>query len=407
MKPVLFNLAARNLLGHLRRTLLTVLALAVGLAALILLWGFNDGLHGNMTRNFQDAIVGSLQIHRDGFFRRPELALHLEHPEALEEQIGKLGVSRWTERLEGFALAASDTASEGVMLMGMDPVREPQVTRLPGKVTEGRFFRAGEEGVCVLGAATARSLRVGLGDRLAVVAYSRFGELVAEEVTLVGLITSGETGVDRGLMFLPLAAMQSLLEMQGRITSLVLRLDAPDLDRVADALKAILAGKGIEVLAWYEMFPAMQEWIRLHDGFLYLFMTLVLLLVLGGVLNTLLIAMLERTRELGVLIALGTVRGEVVLMVLTETLLIGLAGTLLGALLGIGTLFALGHTGIELGALVGATTRFYVDPVIYPQFDLGHLAETGSALLAATLAAGLYPAWRAGRIEPVEAIRGG
>ena len=407
MKPVLFNLATRNLLGHLRRTLLTVLALAVGLAALILLWGFNDGLHGNMTRNFQDTIVGSLQIHRDGFFQRPELALHLEQPEALVEQIGELRVGRWTERLEGFALAASDTASEGVMLMGMDPVREPQVTRLPGKVAEGRFFRAGEEGVCVLGAATARSLRVGVGDRLVVVAYSRFGELVAEEVTLVGLITSGETGIDRGLLFLPLAAMQGLLEMQGRITSLVLSLDASDLDRIADALKTIWVGRGIEVLRWYEMFPAMQEWIRLHDGFLYLFMTLVLLLVLGGVLNTLLIAMLERTRELGVLMALGTVRAEVVLMVLTETLLIGLAGTVLGALLGIGALFALGHTGIELGALVGATTRFYVDPVIYPRFDLGHLAETGLALLAATLAAGLYPAWRAGRLEPLEAIRGG
>lgn len=407
MSPVLFTLATRNLLGHLRRTVLTVLALAVGLAALILLWGFNDGLHGNMTRNFQDAIVGSLQIHREGFFRRPDLALHLNRPEALEEQIGRLGVDRWAERLEGFALAASDTASQGVMLMGMDPVREPEVTRLPQKVTEGRFFQAGETGVCVIGSGTARSLGVGLGDSLAVVAYNRFGELVAEEVTLVGLVTSGEMGIDRGLMFLPLPAMQSLFDMQGRITSLVLSLDPRDLDRVADDLKKLWTDRDLEVLRWYEMFPAMQEWIRLHDGFLYLFMTLVLFLVLGGVLNTLLISMLERTRELGVLMALGTVRGEVVGMILTETLLIGLAGTALGALLGIGALFALGHTGIEMGALVGATTRFYVDPLIYPELDPGHLSQTGLAILAATLAAGLYPAWRAGRMEPLEAIRGG
>ncbi len=407
MKTVLFALAVRNLVRHPRRTVLTVLALAIGLAALLLLWGFNDGLHANMARNFQQTIVGSLQVHRDGFFRRPDLGLHLELTESVVEGLERAGARPWTTRVEGFGLAASAEVTEGVMLMGMDPTREPLVTRLPHKLGQGRFFRDGEEGVCVLGAGTAKSLGVGIGDTLVVVAYSRFGEPVAEEFTLVGLITSGETGIDRGLLFLPLSALQSLLEMGERVTSVVVSLEPGELERVTEDLRVAMEGQGLEVLRWYDMFPAMREWIVLHDGFLYLFMGVVLLLVLGGVLNTLLLSMLERTREFGVLMALGNARGELLSLVVTETALIGVAGVLLGSLLGVGIVLLGGEVGLELGALLGGTSRFYVDPVIYPQLDVGRLAQAVVALLAATVGAGLYPAWRASRLEPLQAIRGG
>ena len=133
-------LAARNLARRPARTALTVGGLATGLTALVLLWGFNSGLHRNMQGNLQDAIIGSLQIHHAGFFAQPTLERHIADPARVIARLEAHGLERWTRRLESFALAAGPERSSGVLLMGVDPVREPRVTRLPERVTIGRFL---------------------------------------------------------------------------------------------------------------------------------------------------------------------------------------------------------------------------------------------------------------------------
>lgn len=407
MNPVISALAFRNLTQNPRRTLLAVAALSIGLAALILLWSFNAGLHGNMTRNFQETIVGSLQVHRNGFFHRPDLELHIETPEAVVDAVVAQGIKRWSRRLEAFALATSDEASVGVVLIGMDPEREAVVTKLPHKVDAGRFFNPTDAYGCVLGAATARNLKLELGDALVFVGYNRFGELVAEEFELVGLITTGEMGIDRGLAVVPLAALQEMLDMDNRVTNIVLQIDPERLEQVTAGLRHALAASEYEVLRWNDMFPVMQEWIVLHNGFLYLFLVIIGLIVLAGVLNTLLLAMIRRTREFGILLALGHKRWEIAALVVLEAAFIGLAGILSGMLLGIALVTLLGYTGIDLSSFIGQSSHFYVDPVVHPRLQLEHLWLTASAILAATLAASLYPAWRTTRLEPVEAIRHG
>jgi ABC-type lipoprotein release transport system permease subunit len=407
LNPVILALALSNLTQNPRRTLLAVSALGTGLAALVLLWSFNDGLHGNMVRNFQDTIVGSLQIHRSGFFERPELERHIETPQEVVDLLQPLGIAHWSTRLETFALAASEEVSAGVILIGLNPERESLVTRLPQKVDKGAFFSSDDRNTVILGAATANNLKIQLGDSLVLVAYNRFGQLVAEEFELSGLITSGEMGIDRGLALVPLTALQEMLEMDERVTNVLMRVESDRLDAVAGSLRESLPAQDYEVMRWDEMFPVMKEWIILHDGFLYLFMGVMMLIVLGGVLNTLLLSMLERTREFGILLALGNRRREIAALIVLEALFVGAGGILLGLLLGISIVTLLGVSGIDLSGLLGNTARFYVDPVIHPHLQLGHLGAAVLVFLLATLAASLYPAWRATRLEPVEAIRNG
>ncbi|RDH83391.1 MAG: ABC transporter permease [endosymbiont of Escarpia spicata] len=385
--------------------MLTVGAIAVGLSALIFLWSFNDGLHRNMLQNFQDAIIGSIQIHHEGFFERPELSRHLRNPDKIITTVEQAGVKRWSRRLEAFALAASDETTEGVMLIGMEADREPVITDLGKRISIGRFLREDDEYACILGATTARNLKLGLGDPVVMIGYDRFGALVAEEFTLVGIITSGEMGLDRGMALTNIKSLQEMLDMPDGVTDIVLRTPEDRIQQLTDELIFALSDENVEVMPWSTMFPVMHEWIILHDGFLYLFLAVVLFIVLAGELNTMLLSMLERTREFGIFMAIGTERYEIGLMLVFEALFIGLAGTLLGIVFGTGIVLVTHSTGIDLSILLGSTSRFYVDSLVYPHLNLDHLGTTVGAILIASIIAGLYPAWKASRLQPVEAMR--
>lgn len=407
VEPVIVAVALRNLIGHFRRTLLTISAIAAGLSALIFLWGFNDGLHRNILSNFQDAIIGSLQIHQQGFFEHPRLALYIKSPERVVQVIEGAGVSSWSRRLETFALATSEKTTEGVMLIGMEPKREAVVTRIKERIGKGRFLQSDDEYSVILGATTAKNLQVKLGDPVVMVGYDRYGALGAEEFTLVGIITSGEMGLDRGMALTSIGALQQMLDMPDGITGIALKTDKEKLTKLSDSLSLKLADDNLEVMTWSDMFPVVQEWITLHNGFLYLFVGIVLFIVLAGELNTLLLSMLERTREFGIFMAIGTTRRQIGLMLLLEAVLLGVVGAVLGILFGIAIILVTGRTGIDLSYLLGSTSRFYVDPIIYPKLNLDHIGITIASVLLASFLAGLYPAWRATRLQPVEAIRNG
>ncbi|MEL0584540.1 MAG: FtsX-like permease family protein [Candidatus Thiodiazotropha sp. (ex. Lucinoma kazani)] len=399
--------ALRNLLSHLRRTLLTVGAIAVGLASLIFLWGFNEGLHRNMLGNFQKAIIGSIQIHHQGFFQRPELSRTIADPDRVIANLEQVGITNYSRRLETFGLAASDTTTQGIMLIGMDPQREGLVTELEKRIGIGRFLLPKDEYSLVVGATTASNLQVKLGDEIIIIGYDRYGAMVAESFTLVGIITSGEMGLDSGMAITSLSTLQEMVDLPEQITTIVISAEEKQIPSLVDELNQSLQGESLEIMPWYTMFPVMKEWVTLHNGFLYLFIGVVLFIVLAGEMNTMLLSMLERTREFGVLMAIGTTRYQVASMLLVEAVLIGTIGITLGILLGYSIILVTSIIGIDLSILLGSTSRFYVDPLIYPHLKLDNLGITVGTILLASVLAGIYPAWRASLLQPVEAIRNG
>ncbi|MCU7846561.1 MAG: ABC transporter permease [Candidatus Thiodiazotropha sp. (ex Lucinoma kastoroae)] len=399
--------ALRNLLSHLRRTLLTVGAIAVGLASLIFLWGFNEGLHRNMLGNFQKAIIGSIQIHHQGFFQRPELSRVIADPDGIITNLEQAGITNYSRRLETFGLAASDTTTQGVMLIGMDPQREGLVTELEKRIGIGRFLQPEDDYSLVVGATTASNLQVKLGDEIIIIGYDRYGAMVAESFTLVGIITSGEMGLDSGMAITSLSTLQEMVDLPEQITTIVISAEEKQIPSLVDELNQSLQGESLEIMPWYTMFPVMKEWVTLHNGFLYLFIGVVLFIVLAGEMNTMLLSMLERTREFGVLMAIGTTRYQVASMLLVEAVLIGAIGITLGILLGYSIILVTSIIGIDLSILLGSTSRFYVDPLIYPHLKLDNLGITVGTILLASVLAGIYPAWRASLLQPVEAIRNG
>lgn len=402
---MLFSLAWRNLIRNWRRSLITVVGVAAGLTALIFLWGFNDGSHNRMMRNIQETLLGSLQVHHEGYFKHPRLKDHIENPAPIIEAFEANGLDRWTTRLRSFALAAGDENSAGVMLMGIDPVREPKVTEMHTKVGRGRFIQPGDSRVCILGATAARNLNLEPGDKMVLLTQDRYDSLAAERFTLIGIIDSGEVGLDRGMAIIPLADAQMMLAMNGRVTDVVaLTPDDDFLDAVTPKVRAALEGQGLEVLRWYDMFSIMKEWVKLDNGFFYIFIAIVLLIIVAGILNTMLASMLDRIHEFGVLMGIGAKGYQLGIIMVLESMMLGLAGIGLGTGLGLSLVAIYSKVGIDLSDMVEGMERFYIDPVIYSEIDTDHLFETIIIMLVGLLIASLYPAWKASRLTPVEAI---
>jgi len=405
---VLFLLAWRNVLRNARRSLITISAIAMGLSALLFLWGFNDGVHNAMMRNLQQVIIGSIQIHSDGYFRHPKLSRPIPDVNRVRQALAAAGATRYTQRIRSFALAAGDDSSEGLVLLGVDPLQELKVTRLHSKVSRGRFIAAGDSDTCVMGATTARNLGLKIGDDLVLLAADRYGSLAADRFILVGIVESGEMGIDRGLAVVPLKALDSMLGMQGRITDIIVQVEPDELEGVRDELLGSLAnaphGESYEVLRWYDMYPMMKQWVELENAFYYIFLSVVLIIVAAGVMNTVLMSTLERMREFGIMLALGCGRWRLAALVSIESVMLGLAGTLVGMTIGLSMVALFHRIGIDLSSQMESISRFYINPVIHTEIDTTHLVTTVASVLLAALLAALVPAWRASRLQPVEAI---
>jgi len=399
----MFSLAWRNMIRNARRSLLTVSAVALGLASLIFLWGFNDGVHNTMMRNLQQVIVGSIQVHADGFFHHPKLSKIVPDSGKVITLLHELGADTLAYRLRTFALAAGEETSEGLVLLGMHPDMEQVATRIAAKVDRGRFIGDNNEAACVLGKTTARNLGVNPGDDVVFLTEDRYGSLAAEKLKLVGIISSGEMGIDRGLAIIPLGFMQQMTGMDGKYSEIVVQLPKEQLEPVTAQLREKL-GSAYEVLRWYDMYPMMKQWVELENAFYYIFLSIVLVIIAAGIMNTVLMSMLERIHEFGVMMALGCGRVRLAGMVVVESLLLGMAGVVAGVMVGLLLVHYFHGAGIDLSSQMDSIARFYLNPVIHTEIDTNHLLDTVLAVLAAAVVAAIWPAIRAARLEPVEAI---
>jgi len=398
----MLSMAWRNIIRNIRRSIITMAAITIGLASLLFLWAFNDGIHNNMTRNMQDSIIGSIQIHQQGYFRSPRLSRYIHQPQQVVTALHQAGVDDYASELQDFALAAGDDVSEGLVLLGVNP--EHTLLTMPDKVDQGRWLRADDTTACILGATSARNLGLRLGDDLVLLTEDRFGSLAAEKFTLVGIISSGEMGIDRGLAVIPLPFMQTWLGMEGRVSRMLIQLPNDRLESTYQSLHTALSDQNYEVMRWYDMYPMMQQWVELENVFYYIFLGVVLLIVAAGVMNTVLMSMLERVHEFGVMLALGCSRFSLAGMVLVESMILGTCGVLAGTALGLSLVAWFHRVGIDLSGQMDTIQRFYVDPVVHTEINTDHLLHTVSLVLLAALLAAIVPALRAARLEPVDAI---
>ncbi len=404
-QPVFLKLAARALARNRRRSLITLVAVAVGLAGLVFLWGYVGGINRQMVANITSYLTGHLQVHRAGYHEDPTLDLAFEGPQAFT---APAAVAALAPRVEGEALASGPDKTRGVLVVGVDPVREAAVTTLARAVTRGQYLAAGDPQGIVLGTRVAEILRVAVNDEVTLVTQAADGSIGAGRYRVRGIYASGIDLIDGMYVFLTLPAAQELFVLEGRVTTLALRL--ADLDRLP-AAQAELArgfGPGYEVLGWERLMPALADDVEFHEMLTYIVLAVVFAVVALGLANTILMGVLERTHEFGVMLALGTVPGRIARLVLYEAVLLGLAGVALGDALGLGVVAWFGNRGLDMSGYAQAVQMMPgLTGIVYPYIGPGQLLMLSALVLATTVAASVYPAWKAATLMPVAAIRGG
>ncbi|PNU21348.1 hypothetical protein C2E25_01990 [Geothermobacter hydrogeniphilus] len=400
--PLLWRLAARNVRRNLRRSLLTVAAIAFGLFCLILFQSLKAGLHHEMVASTVQLDTGSFQIHAAGY--RPNRVALSPLP-ALPELLGKLdrlGLV-YAPRLKAPALVIGPGGSASVLLSGVDPEREARLTIIASRLQSGTYLGGRDE--LLIGAELATALGVGVGDELKLMARSLLGSPAAKRFKVGGIFRTDLAGFNRGQLFLTLSATRALLRADGLVSEIVVRVPSGEEQQQAARLAAVLDSDRYRVDSWDRIAPDVSQLIELNDGTMRLLVLIVFFIVALGITNTMTMTVFERYREFGILAALGMRPAGIVRLVVAESLLLGLCGALVGGLAGwAGASWFAAH-GLDLTALTSSNRYFATSHVLHALLRPGDFWLANLVTLLTGLLAGLYPAWKASRLHPVEALR--
>jgi len=401
------RLVLRNLWRNPRRTTITLASLVVGIAALTFLGALNDGWLEEMKANFILTLNGHLQVHARGFEDSRRVQEHIPDPDVITQVLDQdPDVMGWSLRLRSAGLAARAGASAGIQLMAVDPEMETWVTRMRECVDDGRWLHPEVPQALLLGSTLAENLGARIGDKVVITAQGPDGQMASDVFYLRGTLCGGAPQVDRTLAVVSLETAQGWLAMGEGVTDVVVRATSADaVNGIRDRLSAALPPGQYEVLRWQDLDPMVRQWLRFSDAYSLVVIFVVMALVVAEVLNTMLMALHERTRELGLMEALGTRSRQLFAMMLMESVLLVMLGAVLGYLLGLAAVIGLQDTGVDLSRFSNAFKFFYMSPVIRPVLTPGTGIQIIGTTLVASLVAGLYPAWRSARLDPIAALR--
>jgi ABC-type lipoprotein release transport system permease subunit len=283
------------------------------------------------------------------------------------------------------------------------------------RLTAGRWLDPDDELGVVIGDAMARRLKADLGGRIVLMAGQQNGDSQAQLARVRGVFDSGVDELDEFLIVSDMAFARRFLEGEGAdparlpVTRFAVFLDDPDLvSQWQTAIAAAVENESTVVLGWQEMMPQLVQFIAVDDAGSYVFLVLILILVVFGILNTVLMSVLERTRELGLLRALGLGRSQLLMLVLSETLLLSVLAVVIGWMVGGAAHLWFSTRGLDLSALISGGTAMmgtFMDPVIRTELSWSRVTQLTLLVVAATLVSGIYPAIKAARVTPVQALR--
>jgi len=412
---IYLKLGWRNLWLHPMRTGLTVAALALGIAALTFLSAMNDGWLQQIRTNFALTLTGHLQIHADGFQQTLKLARHIEHPAQVMQELDDLqGIHSVSSRLRVSGLASAAGANAGALVYGVQPEKEQKLSRMASFVQQGRWLLDSDDRAVVLGDGLADRLQVGLGDKVVLMAALDNGDIASEVFRVRGLLHSGVLDIDDLAAVVPLKRAQQWLDMEQGVTDIVVRADEfSQVKGLVTTLRARLhAGDGTmpgegdyEVMSWSDIDPMAEQWSAFADAYTWIVLAVVILVVLAEVLNTMLMSMHERSREFGLMGALGVKASQMFFMVIWETVILVMAGSLLGFVVGGWIVWYYGDVGIDLSQFAVAFSFMYMSPIIHPLLAFDSLLGILGAAMLGALVAGLFPAWKVARLDPATAMR--
>lgn len=405
---ITLRMAWRNLWRHKRRTWLTVGAMVFSNLLLVFMISLQFGSYRMMIDNSLKSYTGHMQIQREGYNDEPKMRSSIDAIIPLAKKIREqLGSDTVAARGVAFAMTSSEERSYGLQLVGVEPAFEPKVSTLPGLIKQGSYFTDINAAEIVIGTILARNLRVGIGDELTLLGSGHDGSFAAGIVDVVGIFGSGIAEIDRNMAQLPIGYFQNLFGMGDKGHNIVI--NAAELSEVTvlqHAVMGMLAGDDkLVVLDWEILQPGLKQAIQADFASAWFMYAVLIVLVAFSVLNTQLMSVLERTREFGVMMALGVKPARLGGLVITETFVMSGLGLVMGIASGLLLTGYFSQAGFTYPGMEEMADRFNLPDRMYPSISLLSTLLGPVVVFLFSLLASLYPALRLFFLQPVAAMR--
>lgn len=400
------RMAWRNIWRVPRRTVTVLLAVVTGLWAMVALSSVMAGALDQMVRNGIKNLTGHIQIHRKGYHADPVIENSMAEDAAVLAVLEGYGSRlRWARRVRVPAVVSTARHSVGLTLVGIEPVQESRVSFIGSAVVEGRYLEAGDERGILLGRKVADRLGARVGGKVVLLSQDSQKDIASAAFRIQGFFAAEPESVEEQFAFVLLGSAQSMLKLGASISEIaVVAEDHDRSERLRDEIAARLEAS-LEVLHWKELLPLVTSTIALWKGFVSIWYGIAFIAIAFSLVNTMLMAVLERSREFGMLKALGMKPRRIVSLILTESFWLIFTGLAVGNVVSVGTVLWVARSGIDLTAFVEGTVRVGLSRVVYPTISVEEWVAANFMVLIPGLLVNLYPAMKAARITPVVALR--
>lgn len=404
MLAILFRLAWRNLWRNHRRTLIMLSAIAVGVWAMIFMTSLTRGMVDQMVSDSIKVLPGHVQVHHPDYLDDPSISNQLPYSDAtLRQKFTGSEIGEWASRVRVPAIISSERESRAVTLLGVDPSVEQHFSFFDYGDVEGRFLLDSEDQGIVVGKKLAATLDTEPGKRIVIMTQDPDNEIADRGFRIVGLYTADPVSVEEAFAFVGKSTSQSLLGIGDTSTEVVFfGEDYRNVELLYSAVSGAL-DDSVSVQRWYEIDTYLGTMLKTMDGFVLVWIIVIFLALSFGLVNTLVMAVFERVREIGLMLALGMKPASILGQIIIESMLLLILGLAIGNFLAYISILPL-EGGIDISIVAQGMEMMGASSVLYPKFHVGDMILASTIVLVLGFLASLSPAWRASRYEPVEAI---
>lgn len=404
---IILRLAWRNLWRHARRTWLTVSAIAFSAMLLVFMITLQLGAYDMILDISLRVFTGEMQVQRESYLDKPQMRLSIPQAATLARDLRTAtGLEAVGARAQGFALISSGVRSYGVPVLGVEPEREQLLSTIPRVMKEGRYLKRIDAQELVLGSTLARNLKIKLGDELTLLGAGRDGSVAATVLPVVGIFETNNPVIDRQVVQMPLATFQETFSM-GSDAHLI-AISGPGLHQIeATAARVRMhlpKDQDLILLDWEQLIPGLKQIIQADMVQNWAIYITLIIVVTFSIMNTFIMAVLERTREFGVMLALGATPLRIGMLLVIESTLLALIGLFIGVVLGASIAVYLNVHGFTFPGLKELHAQFGLPGVIHPKLSFVSFALGPTVIFIFTLLASLYPALRIRKLQPIAAI---
>jgi len=401
------RLAWRNLWRHRRRTGIVVIAIGMVLAMMMMYDGMVAGFEQAIYANAIKVLGGNVQVHAAGYNekadRSPLLPLSNDKA-AVEAALAQPQVLAASRRINTSGLATNREGAFPVSIIGIEPEKEQPVSLVAQYVSDGRYLTASDQDLIFIGQGLSDAMGIQVGDRITLAGRATHDQMRQRTMTVVGIYDVGMRDIEKRNLYISLAEAQSLYGLDGQSTEVTISLQKIGQEAaVMSALQNSLPGD--EVSSWQTNFPELESALSTKGGVMNIFSVIIMMIAGIGIMNLLLMAIYERTREIGLLGALGLKPRNIAALFILEGAFMGLIGVAAGILLGLGLNIIFGKVGLDYSQFSSLTEyTALITGRVYPTLGIDKLLSRSLTVLVIAALASLYPAREASLREPAEAL---